>query len=138
MIIFNLKCIQCDYSFEGWFDSTLVFNKQKKNKLINCPNCESVNIKKALAAPNVAKKSNTKTIKNKKTIANNIKKIKKIVEENFDYVGDKFTDEAKKIKYGEVKDRPIYGEATIEQTKELIEEEIKITTLPFQSSKKNN
>ena len=46
---------------------------------------------------------------NKKTIASNINKIKKIVEENFDYVGDQFTEEAKKIKYGETEDRPIYG-----------------------------
>ena len=138
MIVFNLLCIECDYSFEGWFDNTLAFNKQKKNKLINCPNCESLNIKKALVAPNLGKKSNSKIFKNQKTLASNIKKIKKIVEENFDYVGDKFTDEAKKIKYGETNDRPIYGEATIDQAKELIEEEIKITTLPFQSSKKNN
>jgi hypothetical protein len=138
VIVFNLTCTDCDYSFEGWFDNTLAFNKQKKSKLISCPNCESFHIKKALVAPNLGKKSNSKIIKNKKTFANNIKKIKKIVEDNFDYVGDKFTDEAKKIKYGEVKDRPIYGEATIEQTKELIEEEIKISTLPFQSTKKNN
>lgn len=138
MIVFNLTCVDCNYFFEGWFDSTVEFNKQKKNKLINCPNCEKLNIKKALVAPNVGKKSNSKKIKIKKTLANNIKNLKKIVEENFDYVGDQFTDEAKKIKYGEVKDRPIYGEATIEQTKELIEEEIKITTLPFQSAKKNN
>ena len=138
MIVFNLLCIECDYSFEGWFDNTLAFNKQKKNKLISCPNCESLNIKKALVAPNLGKKSNSKIFKNQKTLASNIKKIKKIVEENFDYVGDKFTDEAKKIKYGESNNRPIYGEATIDQAKELIEEEIKITTLPFQSSKKNN
>jgi len=138
MIVFNLLCIECDYSFEGWFDNTLAFNKQKKNKLISCPNCESLNIKKALVAPNLGKKSNSKIFKNQKTLASNIKKIKKIVEENFDYVGSKFTDEAKKIKYGETNDRPIYGEATIDQAKELIEEEIKITTLPFQSSKKNN
>jgi len=138
MIVFNLLCIECDYSFEGWFDNTLAFNKQKKNKLISCPNCESLNIKKALVAPNLGKKSNSKIFKNQKTLASNIKKIKKIVEENFDYVGDKFTDEAKKIKYGDTNDRPIYGEATIDQAKELIEEEIKITTLPFQSSKKNN
>ena len=138
MIVFNLNCINCDLSFEGWFDNTSAFNKQKKNKLINCPSCESLNITKALVAPNVGKKSNSKIYKNKKNLANGIKKIKKIIEDNFDYVGNNFTDEAKKIKYGEVKDRPIYGEATIEQTKELIEEEIKITTLPFQSTKKNN
>ena len=84
------------------------------------------------------KKVILKKQKNKKTIASNINKIKKIVEENFDYVGDQFTEEAKKIKYGETKDRPIYGEVTIEQTKELIDEDINVTPLPFQSSKKNN
>ena len=102
MIVFNLICLECDYSFEGWFDNTKTFNNQKRCKLINCPNCENSNIKKALVAPNVSKKSNSNIIKNKKTLASNIKKIKKIVEENFDYVGDSFSEEAKKIKYGEV------------------------------------
>ena len=138
MIVFNLICSECNYAFEGWFDNSATFQNQKKRKLLNCPNCESNNIKKTLVAPNLAKKSNSKKITNKKTIASNIKKIKKIVEENFDYVGDKFTEEAKKIKYGETEDRPIYGEATIEQTKELIDEDISVTPLPFQSSKKNN
>ena len=96
------------------------------------------NIKKALVAPNLSKKSNSEKNKNKKTLASNIKKIKKIVEENFDYVGDSFSEEAKKIKYGETKDRPIYGEATVEQTKELLEEDINVTPLPFQSNKKIN
>ena len=137
MIVFNLMCLDCEYSFEGWFDSTKEFNLQKKRKIINCPNCNSSHVSKTLVAPNISKKSNSK-ITNKKTLASNIKKIKKIVEENFDYVGDNFTEEAKKIKYGEKKDRPIYGEATIEQTKELIDEDINITPLPFQSNKKTN
>jgi len=138
VIVFNLVCLECEYPFEGWFDDTKSFNNQKKRKLINCPNCESSNVSKTLVAPNVSKKSNSKPAKNKKTLASNIKKIRKIVEKNFDYVGDNFFEEAKKIKYGETKDRPIYGEATIEETKELIEEEINITPLPFQSNKKNN
>ena len=138
MIVFNLICTDCNYTFEGWFDSSSEFESQKKQKLVNCPNCEGDRVKKTLVAPNVGKKSNSKKISNTKTIASNIKKIKKLVEENFDYVGDKFTEEAKKIKYGETEDRPIYGEATIEQTKELIDEDISVTPLPFQSSKKNN
>ena len=138
MIVFNLVCSECKYPFEGWFDDTKSFHSQKKRKLINCPNCESSNVSKTLVAPNVSKKSNSKPAKNKKTLASNIKKIRKIVEKNFDYVGDNFFEEAKKIKYGETKDRPIYGEATVEETKELIEEEINITPLPFQSNKKNN
>ena len=60
-----------------------------------------------------------------------------MVEENFDYVGDKFTEEAKKIKYGETKKRSIYGEATFDQTSELIEEGIDILPLPFSSKKTN-
>ena len=138
MIVFNLICSTCEYEFEGWFDNSSAFESQKKRKLINCPNCESSKIKKTLVAPNVGKKSNSKKTTNKKTIASNINKIKKIVEDNFDYVGDQFTEEAKKIKYGETEDRPIYGEATIEQTKELIDEDISITPLPFRLSKKNN
>ena len=138
MIVFNLICNDCEYPFEGWFDNAKAFKSQKRRKLITCPNCERDNIKKALVAPNVGKKSNSKIIKNKKTLASNIKKIKKIVEENFDYVGESFSEEAKKIKYGETKDRPIYGEATIDQTKELLEEDINVTPLPFQSNKKVN
>ena len=138
MIVFNLVCNDCEYPFEGWFDNEADFKSQKRRKLISCPNCENTNIKKALVAPNVGTKSNSKILKNKKTIASNIKKIKKIVEENFDYVGDQFTDEAKKIKYGETEDRPIYGEATIEQTKELIDEEINVVPLPFAPKKKTN
>ena len=138
MIVFNLNCSDCSFSFEGWFENTNDYNKQTKKGLITCPSCNSTQIKKGLMAPNVSKKSNSKISKRNKSIASNVKKLKKIIEKEFDYVGDKFTEEAKKIKYGEVKDRPIYGEATIEQTKELIEEEINVTPLPFHSSKKNN
>ncbi len=137
MIIFNLKCQECEYKFEGWFESSDEFSKQKKRNLINCPSCESTNISKGLMAPNLNKKSNAKNFKKKNTIATNIKKLKKEIEKNFDYVGNDFTEEAKKMKYGEAKERSIYGEATLEQTKELIEEEIEILPLPFSSKKSN-
>ena len=138
MIVFNLECKVCGISFEGWFANSKDFNKQKKQKIVNCPSCNSTSVKKTLVAPNLSKKSNSKQKKINKAIASNISKYKKIVEENFDYVGDKFTEEAKKIKYSETKDRPIYGEATIEQTKELIEEEIDIMPLPFSPKRKSN
>ena len=137
MIVFNLECKTCSYCFEGWFDNTKEFLKQKKKGLINCPTCNSSNINKALVAPNLPKKSNSKNIKIKKSIAKNISNLKKIIEKNFEYVGEKFTEEAKKFKYGEREDKAIYGEATIEQTKELIDEEIDIVPLPFNSKKTN-
>ena len=138
MIIFSLECKLCGVNFEGWFENSNEFAKQKKQKIINCPSCNSSSIKKALMTPNVSKKSNSKDKKIKKTIATNISKYKKIIEKNFDYLGDKFTEEAKKIKYGEAKDRPIYGEATIEQTKELLDEEINVEPLPFAPKRKTN
>ena len=137
MIIFNLKCIDCNYDFEGWFENSNEFLKQKRKKLISCPSCESLKIQKGLMTPNLNKKSNAKKQKIKKTVASNVAKLKEMVEKNFDYVGDKFTEEAKKMKYGEAKERSIYGEATLEQTKELIEEEIDVLPLPFSSKKTN-
>ena len=138
MIVFNLNCSDCAFSFEGWFENTNDYNKQIKKGLLTCPSCNSTQIKKGLMAPNVSKKSNSKISKRNKSIASNVKKLKKIIEKEFDYVGDKFTEEAKKIKYGEVKERAIYGEASIEQTKELIDEEINVVPLPFAPKKKTN
>ena len=139
MIVFNLICKICFSEFEGWFESAVEFDNQKRKKIVNCPSCNSTSIKKYLMAPNIPTKSNSKQeIKLKKAVANNIKKYKKIVEENFEYVGDKFTEEAKKMKYGEKEEKPIYGEATIEQTKELAEEEINVVPLPWAPTKKTN
>ena len=137
MIVFNLNCSDCAYSFEGWFEHTKDYNKQIRKGLLTCPSCNSKQIKKGLMAPNVSKKSNSKISKRGKSIASNVKKLKKIIEKEFDYVGDKFTEEAKKIKYGEVKERAIYGEASIEQTKELIDEDIDVLPLPFSTKKTN-
>ena len=137
MIVFNLNCSNCSFSFEGWFENTKDYNKQIKKKLVSCPSCNSIKVKKGLVAPNVVKKSNSKILKRNKSIASNIGKLKKIIEKEFDYVGDKFTEEAKKIKYGEVKERSIYGEASIEQTKELMDEDIDVLPLPFSTKKTN-
>ena len=139
MIVFNLICNDCSSEFEGWFDDTKQFDQQKRKKLIDCPNCGSYSIKKTLNIPNLPSKSNSKKdSKIKKTMANNIKKYKKIIEKNFDYVGENFTEEVKKMKYGEIKERPVYGEATIDQTKELVEEDINVVPLPWSPIKKTN
>ena len=138
MIVFDLKCSH-NHVFEIWFKDSREFEKQKKKGLINCPICDDNNIDKSLKKPNLSKKSNSKDKKIiNKTLINKISKYKKMVEKNFDYVGDNFTEEAKKIKYGEAKDRGIYGEANIEQTKELIEEEIDFEPLPWSPNKKTN
>tara|TARA_B110000263_G_C14956873_1_gene350672 strand:+ start:102 stop:521 length:420 start_codon:yes stop_codon:yes gene_type:complete len=139
MIVFKLNCQDCYFEYEGWFESSKEFDKQKRKKIIICPSCEGININKSLMAPNIGKKTNLKRLKDaKKTVINKIEKYKKIIETNFDYVGDNFTEEAKKIKYGEADERPIYGEANLEQTKELLEEEISVMPLPWTPTKKTN
>ena len=138
MIVFNLRCKDCSYIFEAWFSDSREYREQLMKKLIHCPRCNNSSITKSLMAPHVSKKSNSKKLRQKRTMINNLKKYKKIVEKNFDYVGDDFTEEAKKIKYGEIEERPIYGEANLEQTKELIEEEIPFTPLPWSPTKKTN
>ena len=139
MILFDLKCSN-SHAFEAWFKGSNEFLKQQKKGLISCPVCEDKNIVKSLMAPNLNKKSNSKISKKiiNKTLINKISKYKKIVEKNFEYVGKNFTEEAKKIKYGEVDDRAIYGEADLNQAKELIEEEIEFHPLPWTSDKKTN
>ena len=66
MIIFNLECKLCGVNFEGWFEDTAEFEKQKIQKIINCPSCNSSSITKALMTPNVSKKATLKIKKLKK------------------------------------------------------------------------
>ena len=139
MIVFDLQC-SFNHKFEVWFKNSKEFNKQNRNKLINCPVCGDKEIEKSLMTPNIGKKSSSKKSKNaiNKTLINKMSKFKKTIEKNFEYVGENFADEAIKIKYGEVKERSIYGEADQEQTKKLVEEEIDFQQLPWTSDKKNN
>ena len=56
--------------------------------------------------------------------------LRKYVEQNADYVGPRFPEEARKIHYGEVEERQIYGEASLKDVKELIEEGVDVAPLP--------
>ena len=98
MIVFELICKDCSFLFEGWFDNSKEYDNQNKKNFINCPSCNGSKIKKSLMAPNLNKKSNSrKNINTSKAVINKIDKFKKVIEKNYDYVGDSFTEEAKKI-----------------------------------------
>jgi hypothetical protein len=56
--------------------------------------------------------------------------LRKYVQENAEYVGPKFAEEARKIHYGETVDRHIYGETTMEEAQELVEEGVDVAPLP--------
>ena len=141
MIKFDLKC-ENDHIFEASFDDTSSFENQRKKKLVNCPFCGSSKVFKSVMAPNIASKSNSiaKQKRNQEKVFANynqqINKLKEDIEKNFKYVGKKFPEEARKIYYGEKEDKPIYGEATEKESKDLIEEGITIIKLPFEKKQK--
>jgi len=137
MILFDL-CCENEHVFEVWFASSSQFEEQKKKKLINCPICNSNKIKKALMAPKLnGTKKNSKTtsrnVLNDSSVINKFKKFKKFVEENTVDVGKDFTEEARKIHYGETERKSIRGETTKEQAEELLDEGIPIARLPWTS-----
>jgi len=140
MILYTLRC-ENDHEFEGWFASSSAYDEQRAASEIGCPICASRNVTKAIMAPNVATKGAIKTGKGRRDKAEEIRKartlymkavkeVRKQVEQNFDYVGEKFADEARRIHYGETGDRNIYGEATPEEARDLIEEGIDVAPLP--------
>ena len=98
---------------------------------------------KSVKAPNISDKSTSsaKINREKKKLFSNynkqLNKIKSEIEKNFTYVGKKFPEEARKIHYGEAKDKPIYGEATEKESQELIDEGIGLVRLPFSKKEKN-
>ncbi len=137
MILFDLDC-ENKHQFEAWFPSSIKYDEQRKKKLINCPFCNSSNIKKALMAPNLnvsSKGKDSKDVilqnKNKKSLEVNIKKIKKLIEKNTEDVGKNFAEEARKIHYGEKDSRSIRGETTKKEAKDLLEEGIPCVGMPW-------
>ena len=141
MIKFDLIC-ENKHVFEASFDDSSSFEKQKKKKQIECPFCNSSNVSKSVMAPNISNKSSSsiKINREKNKLFSNynkqLNKIKSEIEKNFTYVGNKFPEEARKIHYGEVKDKPIYGEATEKESQELEDEGISLVKLPFSKKEK--
>ena len=131
MIKYNLKC-ENNHNFDAWFSDSSNFEKQNKKNLIFCPKCSSTKIEKNIMAPNIGskKQSYTNALKTEKNIEKIIKNVRKHVEKNYEYVGNKFADEARAIHYGEKEEREIYGETSIEEAVDLIEEGVNVTPLP--------
>ncbi len=136
MIKYQLKC-GSGCSFEGWFRSSDEFDRQSAAGALECPFCASVEISRAIMAPaivtGVVSKRDERLAFMRETMAEAARRARDYVEKNFDYVGDRFPEEARKIHYGETKERSIYGEATGEEVKELVEEGVSIAPLPAQA-----
>lgn len=126
MIKYRLICAK-GHEFDGWFANSAAYDMQAAKGLLACPHCASQQVTKAIMAPAVAAKANQR---DDMKLGHVIKKMTRHVEENFDYVGSDFAEEARKIHYGESDERDIYGEATLEQAKDLVDEGVPVAPLP--------
>ena len=134
MIRFSLCCDR-DHDFDGWFRDNADFDTQKKRGLVSCPVCNSPKVEKALMAPSVQTGRKREKVAlgmnaEQKQLMGKLKELADKVKQNADYVGDKFPEEARKIHFGEADPRGIYGEASPDDVKELLDDGVEIMPLP--------
>ena len=135
MIKYHLKC-ECGVEFESWFSNSKEYDKLEKKNLLSCQCGKSKNISKQIMSPQIASKKelNSKSSKQEiflKTVNQKLRELRNYVEKNSEYVGENFASEARSIYYDKKNIRSIYGNATKEQTEELLEEGIEVNTVPW-------
>ena len=131
MISYDLRCAK-DHVFEAWFRNSDAYDKQVKKKAGACPVCGSTKVEKTIMAPRIAKgDSGGSDNVSPEAMQQMLVKLRKTVEENCDYVGADFPEEARKIHYGETEQRDIYGEASEKEASELADEGIECGRIPW-------
>ena len=131
MIVYHLRCSD-GHEFEGWFGGSGAFDEQAAEGKLVCPVCESRSVTKAPMAPALPASVGTRSSapEEMRKMRQFVTGLRKYVEQNAEYVGPKFPEEARKIHYGETDERHIYGEATLEEAKDLVEEGVDVAPLP--------
>jgi hypothetical protein len=158
MIHYALICEQ-GHNFESWFQDSTAFDKQAKHGLVSCPHCGSAKVDKAIMAPRLAssrkrpapteveapalpapapEKAPVAMISPAETeFRAKLKELRTHLTQNADNVGQKFPEEARKMHYGEIQHRSIYGEASPKDAKDLAEEGIEFHPLPILPDERN-
>ena len=137
MIKYNLKC-KNKHEFESWFSDSSEFERLLKRKMIECVFCKIKSIEKSIMSPRISNKSKI-SYPNKeiRKLKKDLLKLRKFVEKNFDYVGDNFSNEVRKVYYDKKRQKNIYGTTTPKEAEDLKEEGIELTTIPWINNKEN-
>jgi len=141
MIRYALIC-ELGHDFEGWFGASADFDDQATKGLLACPVCASQAVRKQIMAPALA---GTKARGlggapgggTRAMMMDVMSKVRRHVEDNFDYVGDRFAVEARSIHEGAAEERGIYGEASQAEVKALVTDGIQVSPLPPKKSQLN-
>lgn len=140
MIRYDLQCSK-GHAFDGWFRDSTAYDRQAAAGLVACTVCGSTSVEKQLMAPGIPAKSNRRNDARQPMAAGlgdaqqnemmtMLRELRRKVEANAENVGDRFAEEARKIHYSEAERRGIYGEATADDARALIEEGIEVHPLP--------
>jgi hypothetical protein len=165
MIRYALAC-DSGHEFESWFPGSAEYEAQLASGLVTCPFCGSSKVEKQIMAPAVARTDKARRpvpppssppepqpenlpvtaaqpqpmavfSEREREFRAMVKAFREHVTQNADNVGRAFADEARKMHYGEVEHRSIYGEANLAEAKELIEEGIEVHPLPIVPDERN-
>jgi hypothetical protein len=157
MIHYNLRC-ERGHAFESWFQSSSAYEAQEKRKLVNCPTCGSAKVERAIMAPQIVSKKRRESavpapaaatteaatpastpllMAQERELRAKLKELREHIVKNADNVGERFPNEARKMHYGDIEHRPIYGEASPDEARALIEEGVDVTPLPVLPGDRN-
>ena len=130
-----LRC-EKQHEFESWFSDSKEFDNLKRKNYLECIFCKSTKIEKSIMAPKVLnvkikKNGNLPSKEQYKEFKENLLKARNFVEKNFEFVGDKLSNEVRGIYYDKKKQRNIYGTVTQEENQELKEEGIELDSIPW-------
>jgi hypothetical protein len=160
MIRYSLRC-ERGHGFESWFQSSSAYEQQEKRKLVNCPSCGSAKVERAIMAPQIVSKkgrdiaaptpaptpapvteaaapaSTPLLMAQERELRAKLKELRDHIVKNADNVGERFPNEARKMHYGDIEHRPIYGEASPEEARSLIDEGVEVSPLPVLPDDRN-
>jgi hypothetical protein len=163
MIRYTLRC-ERTHSFESWFQSSAAYESQEKRKLVSCPSCGSTKVERAIMAPRIVSKkgrdsaapapapaaapeatatevttqgSTPLLMAQERELRAKLRELRDHIVKNADNVGEKFPNEARKMHYGDIEHRPIYGEASPEEARSLIDEGVEVSPLPVLPDDRN-
>lgn len=138
MIRYTLACDQ-GHSFDSWFKSSAAFDALRAAGHLECPVCGTARVDKALMAPAVAKPSPAASLASPTSeLEARLRALRAHLDAHSDDVGRDFADEARRMHLGEVPERPIHGQARLDEARALIEDGVPVLPLPFSPSKTRN
>ena len=136
MIRYTLECDN-DHRFDSWFASAAAYDALRASGHVSCALCGSTEVSKALMAPAVSTREAPLTAAPSPQ-EQAARELRRKIEENAEYVGLSFATEARAIHDGAAPERPIWGEARLDEARALLEEGVPVAPLPFQSRKRAN